>query len=108
MFLNKINPKINIQNQNKKGSTLTDCYPSGGGNHDTLTDGLTQSQVVSINTSSTYLTSNNNYLFQLSTGMTIEKCNNICLQFNFLYAGLIGGWIEFLKKNIKHPIFYSI
>jgi len=67
------------------------CYPSGGTNYDTLIDGLTQSQVASINPSLTWLTLNNNFLFKLSTGMTIENCIQICLQFNFLYVGLERG-----------------
>ena len=75
----------------KKGTTLMGCYSSGGSHFDTLIDGLSQSQVASINSSSIWLTLNNNYLFELSTGMTNEKCNNICKQFNFLYAGLEWG-----------------
>ena len=67
------------------------CFTSGEKNFDTLIDGLSQSQVASINPSLTWLTLNSNYLFGLSKGMTIEICINICLQFNFLYAGLEWG-----------------
>ena len=67
------------------------CFTNSGENYDTLNAGLTQSQVASINPSKTWLTRNNSYLFQSATGMTIEKCINICTQFKFTYAGLENG-----------------
>ena len=73
------------------------CYPSGGPNFDTLDDGLTQSQVASLNPSSTWLTLNNNYLFRLSTGTTIENCISMCFKFNFLYTGLEMGLVDYSK-----------
>ena len=67
------------------------CYSSGGSNYDTLVDGLTQSQTTLINTSKTYSTADKSYLLELATGVTIEKCINICKQLSFLYAGLEWG-----------------
>jgi hypothetical protein len=78
--------------------TFSGCYSSGQF-FDTLIDGLTQSQIASINTSQTWLTGNNNYLFKLESGMTIENCISICLQFKKVYAGLGGRLVISVNFN---------
>ena len=78
------------------------CYPGGSlilgaFSFDLLGCGLTQTILSNYNSNISYEWPqlNNAYLIMLNTGMTIEKCIDICLANGFVYAGLEWRLLKF-------------
>ena len=83
------------------------CYPGGSlilgaFSFDLLGCGLTQTKLSNFNSNISYEWPqlNNAYLIMLNTGMTIEKCIDICLTNGFVYAGLEWRLFQYLNINI--------
>ena len=74
------------------------CFPSGGYDYDTLISGLTLNMAKSTCSTNTWLTNNNNYIFEFpSPGTTINKCISVCVFYGFPYAGLERGFFIFFS-----------
>ena len=66
------------------------CYPTGQ-TWIAFNDGLNSTMISQISgISSTFLLVNGLFMFQLTSGMTIQLCTNICLANSFIFTG-IGG-----------------